>query len=50
MNDVYVVTGAGPVGWTVAEQLAERGKKVRILTRSGNGPEHGTSPRLRATR
>ena len=27
MIDVYVVTGAGPVGWTVAEQLAEQGKK-----------------------
>jgi nucleoside-diphosphate-sugar epimerase len=36
----YVITGAGPVGWTVAEQLAERGHSVRILTRSGNGPEH----------
>jgi len=40
MSNVYVVTGAGPVGWTVAEQLAERGERVRILTRSGNGPEH----------
>ncbi len=40
MNDLYVVTGAGPVGWTVAEQLAEQGKRVRVLTRSGSGPEH----------
>ena len=36
----YVVTGAGPVGWTVAEQLADAGHRVRILTRSGSGPSH----------
>lgn len=36
----YVVTGAGPVGWTVAEQLAAAGRRVRILTRSGSGPDH----------
>ena len=40
MTDVYVVTGAGPVGWTVAEQLAEQGHSVRVLTRSGSGPDH----------
>ena len=48
MNDVYVVTGAGPVGWTVAEQLAEQGKTVRILTRSGSGPEHPLVERVKA--
>ncbi|WP_426988622.1 NAD-dependent epimerase/dehydratase family protein [Pseudarthrobacter sp. Y6] len=48
MNDVYVVTGAGPVGWTVAEQLAEQGKNVRILTRSGSGPEYPRVERVRA--
>lgn len=37
---LYVVTGAGPVGWTVAEQLAAAGHSVRILTRSGGGPTH----------
>ena len=37
---LYVVTGAGPVGWTVAEQLAGAGHRVRILTRSGSGPAH----------
>lgn len=37
---MYVVTGAGPVGWTVAEKLAAQGKEVRVLTRSGSGPEH----------
>jgi nucleoside-diphosphate-sugar epimerase len=28
------------VGWTVAEQLAAAGNRVRILTRSGSGPTH----------
>ena len=40
MSELYVVTGAGPVGWTVAEQLAEQGHRARILTRSGSGPGH----------
>ncbi|UVJ41687.1 NAD-dependent epimerase/dehydratase family protein [Arthrobacter sp. CJ23] len=44
---MYIVTGAGPVGWTVAEQLAEQGHEVRILTRSGSGPEH---PRIERRR
>lgn len=39
-EELFVVTGAGPVGWTVAEQLARQGHRVRILTRSGSGPEH----------
>ena len=37
---LFVVTGAGPVGWTVAEQLAAAGHRVRVLTRSGSGPDH----------
>ncbi|MDR7251534.1 nucleoside-diphosphate-sugar epimerase [Nocardioides sp. BE266] len=37
---VHVVTGAGPVGSTVALQLAEAGEQVRLLTRSGSGPVH----------
>ena len=40
MSELYVVTGAGPVGWTIAEQLAGQGKQVRLLTRSGSGPQH----------
>ncbi|MHC6228768.1 NAD-dependent epimerase/dehydratase family protein [Arthrobacter sp. MMS24-T111] len=36
----FVVTGAGPVGWTVAEQLAADGHRVRVVTRSGSGPDH----------
>jgi nucleoside-diphosphate-sugar epimerase len=39
-EELFVVTGAGPVGWTLAEQLAGRGHRVRVLTRSGSGPEH----------
>jgi nucleoside-diphosphate-sugar epimerase len=38
MPHVHVVTGAGPVGSTVAQQLAEAGHHVRLLTRSGSGP------------
>jgi nucleoside-diphosphate-sugar epimerase len=40
MNTVHVVTGAGPVGSTVALQLADAGHQVRLLTRSGSGPAH----------
>ena len=44
---VHVVTGAGPVGSTVALQLAEQGHAVRLLTRSGSGPEHPSIERRR---
>lgn len=37
---LHVVTGAGPVGSSVALQLADQGHQVRLLTRSGSGPEH----------
>ncbi|WP_027861406.1 NAD-dependent epimerase/dehydratase family protein [Marmoricola sp. URHB0036] len=39
-SELHVVVGAGPVGATVALQLAEQGHQVRLLTRSGSGPEH----------
>ena len=39
-SQVHVVTGAGPVGSTIALQLADAGHPVRLLTRSGSGPEH----------
>lgn len=45
-EELFAVTGAGPVGWTVAEQLAAQGKRVRVLTRSGSGPEHPLVERL----
>lgn len=45
MNDVHVVVGAGPVGRHTAQVLAERGARVRVVTRSGTdtgvpGVEH----------
>ncbi|UUL77023.1 NAD-dependent epimerase/dehydratase family protein [Pseudarthrobacter sp. Fe7] len=46
MSNVYVVTGAGPVGWTVASQLAEQRRRVRVLTRSGSGPQHPLIERI----
>jgi nucleoside-diphosphate-sugar epimerase len=47
MNTVHVVTGAGPVGSTVAVQLAGAGHQVRLLTRSGSGPVHPLIDRRR---
>lgn len=39
---LHVVVGAGPVGSTLAVLLAEEGNEVRLVTRSGRGPErHG---------
>jgi nucleoside-diphosphate-sugar epimerase len=43
-----IVIGAGPVGTTVALQLADSGRPVRLLTRSGSGPEHPLIERRRA--
>lgn len=40
MSELHVITGAGPVGRTIAEQLAGEGHRVRVLTRSGSGPDH----------
>ncbi|MFH5228754.1 NAD-dependent epimerase/dehydratase family protein [Antrihabitans spumae] len=40
MAGIHVVNGAGQVGTNIAEQLAAQGHQVRILTRSGSGPEH----------
>lgn len=34
-----IVIGAGPVGRTITEQLAAAGHEVRLLTRSGSGPD-----------
>src|SRR4051794_14354861 len=39
MNERHVVVGAGPVGLTTAELLAEQGKEVLLVSRSGKGPE-----------
>lgn len=47
MTAIHVVTGAGPVGSTIALQLAEAGQQVRLLTRSGSGPDHTLIERRR---
>jgi nucleoside-diphosphate-sugar epimerase len=37
---LHVIVGAGPVGTSVARLLAERGERVRIVSRRGAGPQH----------
>jgi nucleoside-diphosphate-sugar epimerase len=44
----HVIVGAGAVGSATALQLAERGEHVRIVTRSGGGPEHPAIDRVAA--
>jgi len=39
MPGVHVIVGAGPVGTALAARLAAAGQHVRVLTRSGRGPE-----------
>jgi nucleoside-diphosphate-sugar epimerase len=36
----HVVVGAGPTGTATAQQLAESGDDVRVVTRRGTGPAH----------
>lgn len=43
---LHIVLGAGPVGSAVALLLAERGDRVRLLTRSGSGPAHPLIERM----
>ena len=45
---LHVIVGAGPVGSATANLLAECGEQVRIVTRSGNGPEHPGIERISA--
>lgn len=37
---MIVITGAGPIGTTIARQYVEAGTPVRVLTRSGSGLDH----------
>lgn len=39
-NELHVVVGAGATGTATATLLAQRGERVRVVTRSGNGPLH----------
>ena len=45
---LHVIVGAGPVGTGVAKLLAERGERVRIVSRRGAGPEHAAVERVAA--
>ncbi|NUR60131.1 MAG: NAD-dependent epimerase/dehydratase family protein [Catenulispora sp.] len=45
---LHVIVGAGPVGTATAKVLAERGEQVRVVTRSGGGPEHANVERVAA--
>ena len=44
----HLVIGAGPVGTRAALLLADAGAHVRIVTRSGGGPEHPGIERIPA--
>ena len=39
MDELHVVVGAGPIGSGIVRELAERGHRVKIVTRSGSGPD-----------
>ncbi len=45
---LHVIVGAGPVGTATATLLAERGERVRVLTRRGGGPQHPAIERVAA--
>lgn len=45
---MHVIVGAGTVGSTLARLLAERGDRVRLITRSGGGPDHPGIERVAA--
>ena len=46
--DVQLVIGAGAIGTATAQLLAERGQRVRLVTRRGGGPEHPAIERVAA--
>jgi nucleoside-diphosphate-sugar epimerase len=39
MSDLHVIVGAGPVGSATAALLGAAGHRVRVITRSGSGPD-----------
>jgi nucleoside-diphosphate-sugar epimerase len=45
---LHVIVGAGPIGTATAKLLAEQGHDVRVVTRSGGGPEHPAVERVKA--
>ncbi len=48
MPSPHVIVGAGPVGTTTALELARQGHQVRLVSRSGSGPEHAAIELVRA--
>ena len=46
--DVQLVIGAGAIGSATAQLLADRGERVRLVTRSGGGPQHPAIERVAA--
>lgn len=45
---LHVIVGAGPVGTATATLLADRGERVRVVTRSGGGLDHPSVERVAA--
>jgi len=45
---LHVIVGAGPVGTAAARLLAERGERVRLISRRGTGPDHAAIERVTA--
>jgi len=45
---MHVIFGAGPVGSTLARRFADDGEAVRLVSRSGSGPDHPAITRHRA--
>lgn len=48
MSQHFLITGSGPVGSTIALQLADAGHTVVLATRSGSGPTHPLIRRIQA--
>jgi len=44
----HVVVGSGPIGSATARLLADQGESVRMVTRSGSGPDHPLIERVAA--
>jgi len=47
-HELHVIVGAGPIGSGIARILAGEGSRVRIITRSGSGPDDVAAERVAA--
>jgi uncharacterized protein YbjT (DUF2867 family) len=45
---MHVIVGSGAIGSKIAHLLVDRGESVRMITRSGSGPEHPLIERVAA--